>query len=245
MNKPRIFISSTIYDFADLRSALKYWLTEMGYNAQLSEFNDFNKDSTKNSYEACLQAISECDYFVLFIGTRKGGMYPDEDISITRKEYRIAYELAVSGKIKKLIVFIRQNVWDVKEDRKALHTLLKEITIIENEKPIDKKMVEFYNSNILKDAEHIIGFIDEVTRKEESRSGEMPLINWVHTFASFEDVISAIKVELRITTNLSVRAAEQNIKMALVHNLQKSLISPMVVKFLVFIFLLPLLEISY
>ena len=28
MNKPVVFISSTIYDFSDLRSSMKYWLTE-------------------------------------------------------------------------------------------------------------------------------------------------------------------------------------------------------------------------
>ena len=41
MNKPKIFISSTIYDFQDLRSALKYWFKEYGYEARLSEYNDF------------------------------------------------------------------------------------------------------------------------------------------------------------------------------------------------------------
>ena len=50
MRKPKIFISSTIYDFQDLRSALKYWLDENGFETQLSEYNDFLKDVTLNSY---------------------------------------------------------------------------------------------------------------------------------------------------------------------------------------------------
>ncbi len=54
MNKPIIFISSTIYDFADLRSSMKYWLDEMGFTTQLSEYNDFIKDTTQNSYDACI-----------------------------------------------------------------------------------------------------------------------------------------------------------------------------------------------
>lgn len=222
MNAPKVFISSTIYDFSDLRSALKYWLNELGFDAQLSECNDFQKDVTINSYEACLHSVSECDYFVLLIGTRKGGIYPGESISITQKEYRAAYELAKSGKIKKLIVFIRQSVWDVKEDRKALHNLLKDLTILEKEKSIDVFKIEHYNSNILKDAEHIVGFIDEVTRKADAQNGKMPCMNWVHTFTSFEDIISTLKAELKINANLSVQVAEQNIKMALVHNLQNT-----------------------
>ena len=106
MNKPVVFISSTIYDFSDLRSSMKYWLTEMGFNAQLSENNDFIKDTNQNSYDACLDAVKQCDYFILLIGSRRGGMYPGENISITRKEYRTAYELAKEGKIKKIIVLV-------------------------------------------------------------------------------------------------------------------------------------------
>lgn len=30
--KPSIFISSTIFDFKDLRSSLKFWLEEYGFN---------------------------------------------------------------------------------------------------------------------------------------------------------------------------------------------------------------------
>ena len=37
LNRPRVFISSTIYDFKDLRSALKYWLEEMGFEAVLQK----------------------------------------------------------------------------------------------------------------------------------------------------------------------------------------------------------------
>lgn len=98
MDKPVVFLSSTIYDFEDLRSSMKYYLDTMGYETQLSEYNDFEKDTSVNSYDACLEAVKKCDYYVLLIGSRRGGMYPGENISITRKEYRTAYELAKKGK---------------------------------------------------------------------------------------------------------------------------------------------------
>lgn len=221
MKRPVVFVSSTIYDFADLRSALKYWLNEMGFDAQLSEYNDFQKNLNANSYEACLQAVAKSDYFVLLIGTRRGGMFPSEDISITRKEYRVAYDLAQAGKIKKLIVFIRQNVWDVKEDRKSLHKLLQGLTVLENDKKIDVNVIENYSSNILRDAEHISGFIDEVTRKEDARNGKMPNLNWVHTFNHFEDIIRTLRNELNVSIDISTQVAEQNLEMALTHTLQK------------------------
>ena len=72
MDKPNVFVSSTIYDFADLRSALKYWLEEMGFGVRMSEFNDFVKDSSENSYDACFKAIEECDYYILLIGSSWG-----------------------------------------------------------------------------------------------------------------------------------------------------------------------------
>ena len=78
--KPRIFVSSTIYDFRDLRSALKYWLEQFGYEVRLSEFNDFTKRLDENAYNACLRAIEESDYYVLLIGTRVGGLYSTQGV---------------------------------------------------------------------------------------------------------------------------------------------------------------------
>ena len=49
--KPEIYISSTVYDFRDLRSALKYDLEQLGYAVHLSETNDFPKPVDANSYK--------------------------------------------------------------------------------------------------------------------------------------------------------------------------------------------------
>ena len=66
-NKPRIYVSSTIYDFSDLRSALKYWLEEFDFEVQMSEFNDFEVNLDLNSFQACLDSIKNCNYFILLI----------------------------------------------------------------------------------------------------------------------------------------------------------------------------------
>jgi len=70
--RPKIFVSSTIYDFRDLRTALKFWLEELGFEVYLSEQNDFPVQSDLNSYETCIQAINDCDYFILLVGGRVG-----------------------------------------------------------------------------------------------------------------------------------------------------------------------------
>jgi uncharacterized protein DUF4062 len=113
-NKPTVFVCSTIYDFRDLRSALKLWLEEYGYEVLLSEFNDFPQLPDQNSYTSCLQAIDQSDFFILFIGSRVGGWYDQANrVSITRMEYRYAYERFKQGKLR-LIVLVRKEVWDIR-----------------------------------------------------------------------------------------------------------------------------------
>jgi len=218
MVRPRVFISSTIYDFHDLRSALKYWLEELGYEVLMSESCDFEKDSSKNSYDACLETIKECDYFILLIGGRVGGWY-DESTSITRKEYQIAYESAQDGRIKRMIPFVRQYIWDVLEDRKALIKTLENLDIQENGLPVDKRSVAYHDSKLIKDAEHIEIFLDEVTRKEDFKKGDKPRFNWINSFTSLEDIVNVLKIELNLKVDMARRVAERNIKTALARNL--------------------------
>lgn len=218
MVRPRVFISSTIYDFHDLRSALKYWLEESGYEVLMSESCDFEKDSSRNSYDACLETIKECDYFILLIGGRVGGWY-DENTSITRKEYQIAYESAQGGQIKRIIPFVRQYIWDVLEDRKALIKILEGLDIQENGLPVGKRLVAYHDSKLIRDAEHIKTFLDEVTRKDDFKKGDKPRFNWINNFTSFEDIVNVLKIELNLKVDMSRRVSERNIKTALARNL--------------------------
>jgi len=226
MNRPKIFISSTVYDFQDLRSSLKFWLEEFGYQVQLSEFNDFEKNLEINSYEACLDSIKESQYFILFIGSRVGGLYSQKDkISITQKEYRQAYQCAKDNSLH-LIIFVRQNLWDVKEDRKELHKLLT------SEYKKEKELAEdtcadiiSYKSKIVNDAELIFNFIDEVCRKKEMKEAvrngtAFPDKNWVHTYSSFREIIDVLKNELPLSKRLTSLAYSFNIKMEIANNLK-------------------------
>jgi len=221
MKKPTVFISSTIYDFRDLRSALKYWLEEAGYDVQMSEYHDFEKDASTNSYDACLNVIQKCDYFILLIGTRVGGMMPGDTISITRKEYQIAYEQFQQGKIIKIITFIRQSVCDVVTDREALISLLKYDSQFDGISTYDKNAIAYHNSKVIAGVEHIMDFINEVTRKKEFKAGEKPQNNWYNTFNSFSNIIEVLRIELALNQNISVRIAEHNVKTALQYNIKQ------------------------
>lgn len=224
-SKPKVFVSSTIYDFADLRSALKYWLNEMGFEVFMSEYNDFRKDSSENSYNACLKAVQECDYFILMIGSRAGGLYSDNPkISITQREYQEASKLFNEGVIKKIFTFVRRDVWTVREDRYALQKLLKENYI--NEKELSATDIHTHSSKFVNDAALIFNFIDEVRKNSQmkeavSGKAELPLNNWINIFTSFEDVVTVLKAELNIRSELSYLRWSEIVTQEIAQNLSK------------------------
>lgn len=220
LQKGKVFISSTIYDFKDLRSALKYWLTEMGYEVFESETSDFPRDSAQNSYETCLSTIEKCDWFILLIGNRVGGTLKDDEtgetISITRKEYRTAYNLFKAGKIKKIITFVRNDVWQEKEIRKALS------------KSISQSAEEIKKSptSSLENPQAVFSFIDEVRRIKEIKDAEgtigtLPKGNWINIFSDFSEIVSTLNVELNINGNISDLIWKANLKRECIINLQK------------------------
>lgn len=197
MKRPTFFISSTIYDFKDLRSALKFYLEDQGYKVLASEFNDFTKSVDKHSYDACLSAIRSADYFILLIGDRIGGWYDETArISITQREYREAYELHCAGKLK-ILNFVRASVWQVREDRRELAKYLKSL-------PIDivlQKDISNYPSKFASDAKFLSDFIAEISRSHETKlsvqgEGPTPTGNWVHVVNGFKDIIDVLEGQL-------------------------------------------------
>ncbi|VVE88399.1 DUF4062 domain-containing protein [Pandoraea bronchicola] len=217
MQRPTVFISSTIYDFHDLRSSLKFYLEEQGFTVLASEFNDFKKPLDTHSYEACLEAVGLADYFILLVGSRVGGWYDEPNrISITQKEYRVAYELHKAGKLK-ILAFVRSEVWQAKEARRELHNHLKAtgakerigkrgiLSFIGRRKSkLDeetKKAIENHESKFMDDPKFICEFISEVGRNAETKRavsghGVAPSGNWIHQFSTFRDVVDALNGQL-------------------------------------------------
>lgn len=227
--KPNIFISSTIYDFRDLRESLRFWLEEHGYQVFLSEANDFPQRPSANSYQSCLDAIEKCNFFILLIGSRVGGMISDkENISITRMEYRYAYEKMKEGQIE-ILPFIREDVWNCRSDRKSLKKHLIESDAIQKELTTEEiESIWLHPSNYVNDAKHIFAFIDEVIRKKEmidcqNTSQPLPGGNWIYQFKSFRDIVRALRVVLDFSGNLRRKALSVNLKYEIKHNLKELL----------------------
>lgn len=223
---PKIFISSTIFDFYDLRSALRYYLSSQGFDVLLSEYNDFTKKLDENTFQSCLNAIEDCDYYILFIGSRVGGFYNMEDnISITQMEYRKAYDQLKKGKLQ-LLIFIRKDLWVIRDDRNAMKELL--LNEYKNKYEIsdeDLDSIYKHNSNFINDADFIFKFLNEVGRDEEMEcaiegKGEFPIGNWLHSFNNFEDIVDALRIAFNIKKDLSYVALIQNLKYELYANLK-------------------------
>lgn len=224
--KPKVFISSTIYDFADTRSALKYWLEELGYEVYASEFNAFPKDFNDNSYNACLEALRQSDYFILLIGGRAGGWHNEESkTTITMQEYRCAYELAKQGTLK-IATFVRSKVWDAREDRTALKRVLaKEYASEHNLTPEDIEKIAYHRSKVISDADVIFNFLDEVARNTEMKDaikgqGALPLANWIHQFSSFRDIIDALKGTFIKTQGMRRVILGENLRLEILDHLR-------------------------
>lgn len=154
-----------------------------------SEFNDFGGDLERHSYEACLTNIEMADYFVLLVGARVGGWYDEPNrISITRQEYRTAYEHHLKGKLK-LVTFVRDEVWQFKEDRKELTRFLAQCDMTDRE----RKIAAAAPSKFANDAEFVAAFLNEVGRNLETgqavKLGSVkPTGNWIHRFRDFRDI---------------------------------------------------------
>ncbi|EMY60595.1 PF13271 domain protein [Leptospira terpstrae serovar Hualin str. LT 11-33 = ATCC 700639] len=173
----------------------------------LSEFNDFDKEIDENTFHACLETLATCDYYILFIGNRKGGYYDkSNNISITQREYREAYELFQRGKLR-LINFVRNE------------------TLILAEKYANNKNL----SSDHPDLPFISKFIDEVSRKNELElatdgKGNYPKGNWLHKFSNFEEIARVFNISLKLNTNISEKILITNLISELNENLKQILI---------------------
>jgi len=71
--KLKIFVSSTCYDLSIIRSQLKSFIENMGYEAVLSEYNDIFYDPQDHTHESCVKEVTNADLIILIIGSRFGG----------------------------------------------------------------------------------------------------------------------------------------------------------------------------
>lgn len=210
--RPRVFISSTITDMADLRDALKFWLEEMGYDVQLSEHTDFEHRPDAGTFDACFESIRTSNYYILLIGEACGSWYDEKlRVTVTRREYRIAYESWQQAQKPKLLSFVRKSVMASLRERRAAK--------VSPDAPSQ-----------LADAKFTEEFIREVRREEEvteaaKGTGAYPGANWLTEYANFRDLTDGLRSGLNIRGPLARAALLENLRHELERNLRQTMMN--------------------
>jgi len=98
--RPKVFLSSTVYDLIDLRAEASQHISDLGLSPSLSDsaVSEFSVVADENSIETCLANVKSSDFFVLVLSRRYGpslGKIGYDDISATHLEYRHAVEHSV------------------------------------------------------------------------------------------------------------------------------------------------------
>jgi len=86
MAKPRIFVSSTCYDLGLLRSELRPFITNMGYEPIMSDYSDILYDPRSHTHVSCINEVGNCDLLVLILGQRFGGAAIDSALECVNFE---------------------------------------------------------------------------------------------------------------------------------------------------------------
>lgn len=73
MAELRVFVSSTCYDLSLLRSQLRMFIKNMGYEPIMSDYADILYDPRIHTHTSCVDEVRNCDILLLIIGPRFGG----------------------------------------------------------------------------------------------------------------------------------------------------------------------------
>jgi hypothetical protein len=201
--KPRVFVSSTVLDFEDLRSAIRYYLEEYGFDVQMSEYPDFDVDADASAVDACLKNLEQCQYFVLLMGYRRGDWYEKNKLSITHREYRAAKSLIENGHPLRIVAFVRRSIWLLKNDREAL------VRHFEHMSGELSKQVQSVGSSVIDDPEYIFAFLNEVAAGIKFPGSASPANNWIYSFEGFADIAQALRHGFKMSESLSQKRVER------------------------------------
>jgi len=103
---PRVFISSTCFDLAEVRDSLISFCQGFGFEVVMSDKGDVFYHPDLHTHESCVSEISNCQLFILIIGGRFGGKYKvDPSKSITNAEYNAAKEMGIP-----VFTFVKEGV---------------------------------------------------------------------------------------------------------------------------------------
>ncbi|RYY80255.1 MAG: DUF4062 domain-containing protein [Moraxellaceae bacterium] len=69
----KIFVSSTCYDLAVIRTQLRSFIQNLGHEPIMSDYNDFLYHHKNHTHTSCVDEVATVDIVILIIGSRFGG----------------------------------------------------------------------------------------------------------------------------------------------------------------------------
>ncbi len=190
---PTLFLSSTVRDMGDLRSAMKYWLEQQGFVVFASESPDFPHALDREAVAAALAPIDDCDYYVLVVGARVGALVKNEAISVTRAEFRHARERRRTTGRPHMLHLVRREIYEARRTGRPA-------SVSEEEWPA------------------IQDFLDEI-----AKAGEPGDPTWLGSFDTFGEVVDVLRATLHVTGPLLRRALEANLQWEVTTNTRELL----------------------
>jgi hypothetical protein len=106
MPKPRVFISSTFYNFVQLREDIARFITDLGYEPVRHEAGEVAYGSHEALEHYAYGTVESCDILIALIGGRFGSASSDDrERSISQKELTRAIEYRIP-----IFIFVEKNV---------------------------------------------------------------------------------------------------------------------------------------
>lgn len=174
MAKPRVFLSSTCYDLKELRSQIRDFINNYGYDAILSEYGDIFFEYGTHPQDACFAEVTKCHMFLLIIGNTYGSFYHNQNTSrpssVTMKEF----EEALDKNIPKHVFINRFVEYDYQNYSRAWANKLNECKRdgqeLADNKSVDRLKEEFNSSYPFPQTsyKHLFRFIDLIYRNNVS-----------------------------------------------------------------------------
>ena len=72
VHRPKVMVSSTVYGWEPLLEKIQVALTTFGYDVVMSRAGSVRVPPGVKQFEACLQAVDDCDFFLSIIFPRYG-----------------------------------------------------------------------------------------------------------------------------------------------------------------------------
>ena len=192
MAETRVFMSSTCYDLSLLRSQLRIFIKNMGYEPIMSDYEDILYDPRIHTHTSCVDEVQNCDILVLIIGSRFGGKASPEALN------RINFDVLNNETLSV----------DVLKEKECLSvTQLEVLKAIENAIPvytfIDKRV---WHDHALYEKNKASGIADQIVfpsiEKQETAKYIFNFINFVRlrtrgnnifTFEKGQDIEDTLK----------------------------------------------------